>query len=96
MLWKKMEKKMKKVYRIFAGIGGGFGGGSFQFADKFHDEAEASSNAYEAACQEYDSYEGYYGISSHAEIAEENDLDFDSDSNEIDQLYNEEKENWID
>ena len=57
---------------------------------------EASDLAYEMACEEYGCYSGSHGISSEEEIAEENDLDPFDDSDVIDEIYNEEREGWID
>ena len=56
---------------------------------------EASDLAYEAACDEYESYSGSHGISSEEEIAEENNLDPIDDSDVINEIYCEERERWV-
>ncbi|HZJ99507.1 MAG TPA: hypothetical protein VFC79_05855, partial [Tissierellaceae bacterium] len=55
----------------------------------------ASDMAYGIACENYANYVGNDGILSLDEIAEENDLDPIDDNDEIEQIYNEERESWI-
>ena len=88
---------MKQKYNIYAGLGGSFGGASYHGTGEFKSEEEASQVAYEIARGEYESYEGYHGIKDWSDIAEDNNLDPDDEDNfeEIDELYNEEIESWI-
>lgn len=88
---------MKQKYNIYAGLGGSFGGASYHGTGEFKSEEEASQVAYEIAREEYESYEGYHGIKDWADVAEDNNLDPDDENNfeEIDELYNEEIESWI-
>lgn len=63
-----------KSIKSYAGLGGGFGGGEYKM--KFtgtRDEAEKA--AWDAAVEDYDSYEGSQGIRSVEEIMEEDGLD---------------------
>lgn len=84
-------------YNIYAGLGGSFGGAQYHCTGDFNDEDEATQYAFELAVEEYESYEGHYGIKSWYDIAEEVELNPDDPDNEeeIDDLYNEERESWI-
>lgn len=82
-------------FNIYAGLGGSFGGAQYQGTGDFESCVEAGNYAYQLALEEYQSYEGYHGIMSWYDVACENGLDPDDDEKEIDQLYNEELENWI-
>ena len=75
-------------------MGGGFNQRYHEVVEAENLE-EASDLAYEIACEEFESYAGSHGISSKEEIAEENDLDSYGDREEIEQIYNEERESWI-
>lgn len=79
-------------YNIYAGLGGSFGGATYQGTGDFKSRESAEQAAYEAAVEEYESYEGYYGIRSWEDLADEEGLDYED---EINELYNEERENWI-
>lgn len=83
-------------YNIYAGLGGGFGGATYRGTGDFKSFADAEEEAYTLAIEEYESYEGYHGIMSWNDVAEENNLDTFEDSAEIDDLYSEERENWLD
>ena len=96
MLIKDREyKNTLKYYIIMYGMGGGFNQ-RYHEVVKAKNLEEASDLAYEMACEEYGCYSGSHGISSLSEIAEENDLDPIDDNDEIDEIYNEEREGWID
>ena len=86
-----------KKYNIYAGLGGGFGGAKYSGSGEFESEEDASEVAYDIACEEYESYEGYHGILDWHDVAEANDLDPDDEDNydAILELYNEERESWI-
>ena len=76
-------------------MGGGFNQ-RYHEVVKVENLEEASDVAYYMACEIYGDHAGNYGISSLSEIAEENDLDPFDDSDVIDEIYNEEREGWID
>lgn len=84
-------------YNIYAGLGGSFGGATYQGTGDFKSRESAEQAAYEAAVEEYEMYEGSHGILDWNDVAENNNLDPDDESNEseIDELYNEEKESWM-
>ena len=95
-------------YRIYAGMGGGFGGANYVGWLDTDDKEEAESYAREIAIEEYQSYEGYHGILSEYECAQElygeggpGDVpewvwDSHTAQEEIHDMYIEEIENWID
>lgn len=84
-------------YNIYAGLGGSFGGATYQGTGDFKSRESAEQAAYEAAVEEYEMYEGYHGILDWYGVAETNNLDPDDENNEgeINELYNEEKESWM-
>lgn len=94
-------------YRIYAGMGGGFGGANYVDWLDTNDKAEAESYAREIAIEEYQSYEGYHGILSEYECAQELYGGVDGEvpewawesitaQEEIHDMYIEEVEGWID
>ena len=87
---------METLYHIYAGLGGGFGGAGFSRAEWCKDEEEATQLAYEDAVSEYESYEGSNGIMDRAEIADDNGLDPEEDADEVEEIYQEEMESWLD
>lgn len=82
-------------YNIYAGLGGGFGGATYQGTGEFNDEESAAQCAYELAVEEYQSYEGLHGILDWNDVAEQEGLDPETDSDSIDQAYVDEMESWI-
>ena len=72
-------------------------GGSFSAEQNEWEEidvssfAEAEEYAYEEACQEYETYEGMYGLRTVEEIMEDEDCDEDMAL----ALYLEERESWL-
>jgi len=86
--------KMKK-FAIKYGLGGGFGGIENKGEEiiEAKNEDEANNYAYEMACQEYDSYAGLHGLRDIEQIMEEDGIE---DENEAEQVYNEERESWLD
>ena len=84
------------LYNIYAGLSGSFGGASYRGTGEFKSHADAEEEAYTLAIEEYESYEGYHGIMSWHDVAEENGLDIFEDSAEIDDLYSDEREGWLD
>ncbi len=85
-----------KKFNIYAGLGGSFGGASYQGTGDFKSLADAENEAYQLAVEEYESYSGCHGLLSWGDIADENGLDYTEDSAEIDELYIEEMESWLD
>ena len=92
---------IKSKYALFAGLGGGFGGMSFNEVVEYEGENEeanqekANDDAYELACQEYECYAGLHGLRDENQIAEEEGLDVEEDSDEINSIYEEERESWL-
>jgi len=76
---------------IFAGLGGGFGGANYMRTETCT-KNDAETCAYEDACDEYESYAGMHGIRSHSDIMDEDGVD----EEEADEIYNEERESWLD
>lgn len=85
-----------KQFNIYAGLSGGFGGATYRGTGEFKSYADAEEEAYTLAIEEYEMYEGNHGILSWQDVADENNLDTLDDSEEIDELYSEERENWLD
>ena len=84
------------LYNIYAGLSGGFGGAEYKGTADFDSEAEAMQEAYELAVAEYQEYEGCHGILGWCDVAEENNLDEETDEDLINELYDQEIESWID
>lgn len=84
------------LYNIYSGLSGGFGDAEYKGTADFDSEEEALQVAYEFAVDDYQSYEGMRGVLDWFEVAEQNDLNPDEDGDEIDRLYNDEIESWID
>ena len=77
---------------ISYGLGGGFGGANnFEVIDA-HDEDEANRYAWEKACEDYESYVGLHGLRTEDEIMEEDNVDQET----AEEIYNEERESWLD
>lgn len=93
-----------KQYNIYAGLGGSFGGDSYQYTGLYENDDEAWRDAYHQAVAEYESYEGLHGIKDWVdcfeEFCENEGIEPTEDnqnkySNEIDIVYQEEVESWI-
>lgn len=82
-------------YNIYAGLNGRFGGATYQGTEDFDNIDEATDVAYQIACEEYDAHAGSYGLRCWGDIAVEEDLDEEDDELEIDEIYTEEREDWI-
>ena len=82
-------------YNIYAGLSGQFGGPVYIGTGDFSNYDSAIDYAYQMAIEEYESYEGYHGIMSWYDIAREENLDVNEDIEEIDSIYNEEREQWL-
>ena len=59
------------LYNIYHGLGGSFGGMQYDYTAEFETEKEAEKAAYDAAWEEYESYEGSCGIRDWAQVAED-------------------------
>lgn len=79
-------------YIIGWGLSGGFGGANNYEVIKAISLEEADKEAYQRAIQEYEQYEGMHGLRSVDDIMEEDDVDYD----EAEEIYNEEREGWLD
>ena len=86
-------------YNLYAGLNGGFGGANLVFKGaEYNDIKEATKAAYEYAVEEYQSYEGYHGLTSYNDIKENPEdygLDENPEAEDVDEVYTEEVENWI-
>lgn len=86
-------------YNIYAGLGGGFGGAQYLYTVKTENREEAEEIAYEEALDLYESFAGNYNLLSWSDCANQLGIDpCTEDDNliaEVDELYNEEMENWI-
>lgn len=71
MAVKTIDRSKMKEYNIYAGLGGGFGGKKYQYTGLFESHEDAEHEAWEAACEEYDSYEGTNGLGTYADAIEE-------------------------
>lgn len=76
------------------GLGGGFGGCERQDWEKIECETEDEADlvAYDLACEEYDGMAGLQGLRTVEEIVEQDEVD----EEEAEQVYEEEREGWID
>lgn len=95
-----------KQYNIYAGLGGSFGGASYQFTTLCETPEQAYEEAYDCACEEYDSYEGLHGlpswedaINSYCEDLGIDPEDLEGTSEEdlaIEEFYSAARESWLD
>lgn len=79
-------------YIIGWGLSGGFGGIHNYEVIKADSLDEAEKDAYYRAIDEYENYSGYHGLRSVDDIMEEDGVD----SDEAEEIYNEEREGWLD
>ena len=93
-----------KQYNIYAGLNGSFGGASYQYTTLADSFEEAEQEAFEAACDEFESMAGLHGLVDEEACIEEycqnnglerNELD-EEDLEIIDEIYLGERENWLD
>ena len=80
-----------KKWALFAGLNGGFAGGTFQTFEE-SSAKDAYQYCYQLAIDEYDSYVGMHGLRTVSEIMEEDEVD----EEEAEQLFNDEREGWLD
>lgn len=79
-------------WKIYSGLGGGFGGAHY-IRTFTGTKEQAEKEAYYAAIEEYDSYEGLHGLRTVEDIMEEDGIE---DYDEAQQVYNDERESWLD
>ena len=84
-------------YKIYAGLGGGFGGAQYISTEECETESEALDIAYQAACEDYESFAGTRGLRTFEEIAEDEGLDLNDpdDYDYVNDVYQDELEGWI-
>lgn len=86
-------------YNIYAGLGGGFGGAQYQYTIEANSKEEAEEIAYHEAIEIYQDFEGTYDIMDWNDCAISLEIDPYTENDdliaEVDELYNEEIENWI-
>ena len=61
----------KKNYNIYAGLRGSFGGAYYRGTLENVDEVEAFDYAYKLAVEEFENYEGNYGLCDNDDFLEE-------------------------
>jgi len=72
-------------------LGGGFGGA--RSAEAFEGtKEEAEDEAYQRSCEDYQNYEGMYGLRTTSDIMEEDGVE----EEEAEMIYNDERESWLD
>lgn len=94
-------------FKIYAGLSGGFGGAYYCHTSNTNDRATAEQEAYQEACDIFDSQMGI-GIESMEDLENqakdeldredyENDEDYQTAVSEyVDEAYNDLRESWID
>jgi len=85
-------KKASKYYIVSYGLGGGFGGAKNQIVEEHFTEGQAYDSARNLAIEDYQSYEGNYGLESVEDIMEELECDYDEAYTE----YLERMDSWLD
>lgn len=83
----------RKDYNIYTGLSGSFGGGLYQGTLKNVSEQEAYECAYDLACDEFDRYEGSYGICDYDDFVEEYPEGTEEDYEDFKESQ---KESWMD
>lgn len=79
-------------YIIGWGLSGGFGGIHNYEVIRSSSLEEAEEEAYQRSLEEYERYSGYHGLRSIDDIMEEDNVS----SEEAEEIYNEEREGWLD
>ena len=86
------------LFDLYAGMAGGFGGASYCGTYEYDTIDEAVNDAYQMAIDEYQSYEGSYGVLSWEDCREDLIESFPEDDitdDDVDQHYREAQEGWI-
>lgn len=79
-------------FQIRYGLGGSFGGLCEWENSDAANEVDADLEAWEKACEEYESHAGLHGLRDVEQIMEEDEVD----EEEAWEIYNEERESWLD
>lgn len=85
-------KVYENYFIIGFGLGGGFGGIHQYEVVKSKSLNSANDEAYQRSIEEYESYVGSNGIRDIDEIMEDDGVDYD----EATQIFNDEREDWLD
>ena len=85
--------KLENLFIIGSGLGGGFGGQKNFEVIEANSLEDAEKWAWENACDEYESYAGMYGLRDLSQIMEEDEIENEDEAVEV---YEEERENWLD
>lgn len=88
----KESNSYEGYYIIGWGLSGGFGGINNYEVIQTSSLEEAEKDAYQRALEEYESYSGMHGLRSVDDIIDEDDVD----SDEAEEIYNQEREDWLD
>jgi Mg2+/Co2+ transporter CorC len=78
-------------FKIEYGLGGGFNDVRTEIMN-FKSEKEAVDAAYQMAIEVYQEYEGLHGLRTIEDIMDEEGVD----EEEAEEIYREERENWLD
>jgi hypothetical protein len=89
----KTENNFEGLYIIGYGLGGGFGGARNFEVIQVDNLEQAEHWAWERACEEYENYAGTYGLRDVSQIMGEDEIE---DEEEAIQVYEGERENWLD
>lgn len=92
-----------KQYNIYAGLGGSFGGANYQYTGLYETQEEAEEDAFQAACEDYEQYEGLHGLPDWEDAVEAycsdqgiNQEDFDDEVlQEVEEYYDDAREDWL-
>jgi len=87
------ENKFEGLFIIGYGLSGGFGGIRNFEVIQVENQEEAELWAWQIACEEYERYSGSNGLRSISDIMKEDGIESDEEAEEV---YNEERESWLD
>lgn len=90
-----------KEYNIYSGLGGSFGEAKYQYTGLFNSQEEATNEAYQRACEEYDSYSESHGLLTYEEAEEQAINEGCSPGTKdfeiyISEVFQEDIEKWVD
>jgi hypothetical protein len=87
----KESNSYEGYYIIGWGLSGGFGGIHNYEVIEASSLEEAEKDAYQRSLDEYENYSGYHGLRSIEDIMEEDGVE----EEEAEEIYNEEREGWL-
>lgn len=99
MDYKTINRENIKEYNIYAGLGGSFGGANYLYTTLCENEDEASNEAFQAACEEYESYAGIHGLPTYEDARDaalEENLGEEPDESLVKEIYTSFIEDWVD